>query len=291
MNSLSFAYLLVLLASCLIGSIPWGLIISRVVYKTDIREHGSGNIGTTNALRILGKKGGAAVFVLDFCKGLAAGLISLSACSFFWPGQPLVPLLGPVSTGAPAFIDANALRIVACVGAVLGHIFSPWLGFRGGKGIAVGVGCMFFAIGPVGTLVELAVFVLFVALTRYVSVGSLASAVACPLLALWLLGGSWLAIVLCVLVAAVVFWAHRANIRRLLTHSENRLGSKAVEEDGASQAEAASALTSDAPVADVGAATPADGAGAAAPAAAATGAGAPTPAPAAAKTPEDGAQK
>ncbi|MDR0500970.1 MAG: glycerol-3-phosphate 1-O-acyltransferase PlsY [Coriobacteriales bacterium] len=223
------AYLILLIITFLLGSIPWGIIISRLFYNTDIRKHGSGNIGTTNAMRALGKVGGSVVFVLDFTKGLLSGFGAVIAISVLWPGQPAVPILESVHTGTGAGIaslDANALRCVSLAGCVLGHIFSPWLGFRGGKGIAVAVGCVFITLGPLGAAIEIAVFIVVVALSRYISLGSIAAAIAYPICALWFMQGSWLAFGLCLVIGAVVVWAHRDNIKRLLNHSENRIGSK-----------------------------------------------------------------
>ncbi len=113
-------------ASALLGSIPWGVIISRAFFHTDIREHGSGNIGTTNAMRTMGKKGGVAVFVLDFGKGVASGLLALGALWLFVPGAGLLP--------EAAFPTYDQTLSAAFLGCVLGHIFSPWLDFKGGKG-------------------------------------------------------------------------------------------------------------------------------------------------------------
>lgn len=201
----------------LLGSIPWGLIISKLFYHTDIREHGSGNIGTTNAMRTMGKKGGAAVFVLDFGKGLLAGFLPLVACWFFVPG-------GGVSPDSP--LSYATYQGIGFLGCVWGHIFSPWLKFKGGKGIAVAVGSLFFTFGPVGALIELAVFIVVVVASRYVSAGSLAAAVVCPFLSLWIFWGEWPAWAMCVIAAVTVVWAHRGNIARLRAGSESRIGSK-----------------------------------------------------------------
>lgn len=201
----------------LLGSIPWGLIISKLFYHTDIREHGSGNIGTTNAMRTMGKKGGAAVFVLDFGKGLLAGFLPLVACWFFVPG-------GGVSPDSP--LSYATYQGIGFLGCVWGHIFSPWLKFKGGKGIAVAVGSLFFTFGPVGALIELAVFIVVVVASRYVSAGSLAAAVVCPFLSLWIFWGEWPAWTMCVIAALTVVWAHRGNIARLRAGSESRIGSK-----------------------------------------------------------------
>lgn len=198
-------------ATFLLGSIPWGVIISRVAFHKDIRAEGSGNIGTTNAMRTLGKAGGAAVFVLDFGKGLLSGYLGWVAAGAF----------APAATGA-----AWLALPVAFAGCVLGHVFSPWLGFKGGKGIAVAVGALFFVLGPVPALVEIAVFAVLVATTRYVSVGSLAAAILCPFLAFCLYWGHWASAVIVSAMACVVIWAHRGNIARLRAGTENRIGAK-----------------------------------------------------------------
>ena len=191
-----------------LGSIPWGLVISKLFFHKDLREEGSGNIGTTNAIRSMGKAGGYAVFVLDFGKGVLSGFIGL------WAAQ----LLG--------FDDAmRGISVCAAfLGCVWGHIFSPWLGFKGGKGIAVAVGCLFVTFGPIGALLELAIFIVLVPLTKYVSVGSMAAALACPFFALYFFWGNWPAWAMCAIAGLTVFWAHRANLARLRAGEERKLG-------------------------------------------------------------------
>ena len=206
----SMVYLLVFVASFLLGSVPWGLVISKVFYGKDLRQEGSGNIGTTNAIRSMGKVGGYAVFVLDFGKGLLSGFIGLWAAS---------------AAGLDGMSEQLATT-VAFFGCTYGHIFSPWLKFKGGKGIAVAVGCLFVTFGPLGAIVELAIFALLVVATKYVSVGSIAAAAACPLIALWLLWGNWAAIALCAITGLTVVWAHRENIERLRSGTERRIGKK-----------------------------------------------------------------
>lgn len=201
----------------LLGSIPWGLIISTVFFHKDIRTEGSGNIGTTNAMRTMGKAGGAAVFVLDFGKGLLSGVLSMLACWYLVPGGGLSP---------DSELSYATYQAIGFLGCVWGHIFSPWLKFRGGKGIAVAVGCIFITFGPVGALIELAIFIVVVVLTRYVSAGSLAAAVACPFVSLAVFWGEWAAWALCVVAALTVIWAHRSNIARLRAGTESRIGSK-----------------------------------------------------------------
>lgn len=219
----------------LIGSIPWGLIISKKAYKKDLREEGSGNIGTTNALRTLGKRGGAAVFALDFGKGFVAGIVVLmvstplfaSADAFLLPG--FVELLEAMkqATGAPvawAMQDATIFAMtVGFAGCVFGHVFCPWLKGKGGKGIAVAAGYLFFLFGPMWALFEIVLFAVLVGITRYVSVGSLVAAIACPIIGAYLFAGHWVSVGVIAVVALVIIWAHRSNIQRLFEGKENKI--------------------------------------------------------------------
>ena len=190
----------------LLGSIPWGVIIGSKRYHTDIRSHGSGNIGTTNAMRTFGKGGGVAVFLLDFGKGLASGLLG------WWAAWWFLPWLYSICVS------------LAFMGCVFGHIYSPWLGFKGGKGIAVAIGALFVTFGAWGAILELAFFVVFVAITKYVSAGSLASSFACPFIAAWVFWGQPVPIAICTLTALVVIYAHRENIGRLIAGTERKIG-------------------------------------------------------------------
>lgn len=218
----------------LLGSIPWGVIISRIFYHTDVREHGSGNIGTTNAMRALGKVGGSAVFVLDFGKGVLSGVIAtIFASQVFTDISAVQELCIAAGLTGPnpeeAFVHYRITQIcvsVAFLGCIWGHIFSPWLKFKGGKGIAVAVGCLVSTFGLTGTLIELAIFVILVAATKYVSVGSIAAAVACPFLSAYFLAGNPISVVICTIAALTVVWAHRENIKRLLAGNENKIGDK-----------------------------------------------------------------
>ena len=205
----------VLVSSFLLGSIPWGVVISRVFFHMDVREHGSGNIGTTNAFRTMGKAGGVAVFVLDFCKGLLSGFLAWAFCTL---------LADP--NGGLQTISFNAVMAFAFCGCIFGHIFSPWLGFKGGKGIAVAIGCMFVTFGPAISFAELGIFAILVLTTRYVSVGSIASAAACPIFSLFHFAGDPLAICVCTIPALTIIWAHRGNIARLRAGTESKIGSK-----------------------------------------------------------------
>lgn len=204
-------------AAFLLGSIPFGLIISKVFYHTDIREHGSGNIGTTNAIRTMGKVGGYSVFVLDFGKGLLSGVLAWAFSWYLLPGGGLEP---------GSLVSYDTMLTVAFLGCVWGHIFSPWLKFKGGKGIAVAVGCLFVVFGWVGAWLELAIFIVLVVATKYVSVGSITAAVACPFFSLYYFWGDWAAVALCTIAGLTVVWAHRENIVRLRAGTESRIGDK-----------------------------------------------------------------
>ncbi len=209
----------------LLGSIPWGVIISRVFFHDDIRAHGSGNIGTTNAMRTFGRAGGISVFVLDFGKGLLSGALALGAYVLMGRvGADTCALLAAGAHACALLASRDTLLAIAFLGCVYGHIFSPWLGFRGGKGIAVAIGALFIVFGVVGAVIELAVFIVVVATTRYVSAGSIASAIACPFLALWIFWGAWPAWMLCTIAALTVVWAHRENIARLRGGCERKIG-------------------------------------------------------------------
>lgn len=210
--NLALMAILIFVIAFFLGSIPFGVIISRLFFKKDIRNEGSGNIGTTNAMRSLGKVGGASVFLLDFGKGLLSGFL----------GTVFAAMAEPMH----GIAAGQFLLSLAFLGCVIGHIYSPWLKFHGGKGIAVAVGALFFVLGVWPSLLELALFAVLVIATRYVSVGSIAAAALCPFLSLYLFWGNIPAIAAMTIAALLVIFAHRQNIARLLAHNENRIGSK-----------------------------------------------------------------
>ena len=125
--------------------------------------------------------------------------------------------------GNPALNPVGLALALAFAGCTLGHIFSPWLKFKGGKGIAVAAACLWFVFGPVGFFIEIAAFALGIAVTRCVSVGSIAAAAICPLLALYFYWGQWVPWLIIAATACVVIWAHRANIARLRAGTENKI--------------------------------------------------------------------
>lgn len=210
--NLALLAILIFVIAFLLGSIPFGVIISRLFFKKDIRNEGSGNIGTTNAMRSLGKVGGASVFLLDFGKGLLSGFLGTVFAAMAEPEHGIAA--------------GQFLLSLSFLGCVVGHIYSPWLKFHGGKGIAVAVGALFFVLGVWPSVLELALFAVLVLATRYVSVGSIAAAALCPFLSLYLFWGNIPAIAAMTIAALLVIFAHRENIARLLAHNENRIGTK-----------------------------------------------------------------
>lgn len=191
-------FVIALLGGYLIGSIPFGLLLTKAAGLGDIRKVGSGNIGATNVLRT-GRKGlAAATLVLDGLKGAVAVLLARQ----FLGDQDLV-----VGTAA-----------------VLGHLFPIWLGFRGGKGVATGLGVLLAASWPVG-LACCAVWLVAAKLLKMSSAAALAAFAAAPLFALVLSSADHALMAL--LIAVLVFWRHEANIRRLLAGTEPRIGKTA----------------------------------------------------------------
>jgi glycerol-3-phosphate acyltransferase PlsY len=191
----SIAFVIALLGGYLIGSIPFGLLLTKAAGLGDIRKVGSGNIGATNVLRT-GRKGlAAATLILDGLKGAVAVLLA----RYFLGDQDLV-----VGTAA-----------------VLGHLFPVWLGFRGGKGVATGLGVLLAAAWPVG-LACCALWLVAAKLLKMSSAAALTAFAAAPLFALVLSSADHALMAL--LIAVLVFWRHEANIRRLLAGTEPRIG-------------------------------------------------------------------
>ena len=202
------AYIVIAVAAYLLGSIPTGYLVARAK-GIDIREVGSGNIGATNAFRILGKPAGILVLVVDGLKGFAA-------CSW------LADLIVQPFAVAPDKIEC--LRIVAGICAVLGHNFTCWLKFKGGKGIATSAG-VYFALAPKAAGIALGTWIIVFALGRYVSVASIAAAVALPT-AVWLTKNNLFLGIVTTALGLLAIFKHKGNIQRLLNGTERRLGQK-----------------------------------------------------------------
>ena len=202
----------VLIGSYLLGSIPFGYLAGRLV-GIDIREAGSGNVGATNVLRVLGKGYGYPVFALDVLKGFGAVKISMLMA----PGRP------------PEWNSSEFFGIVAAMSSVLGHLYPPWLKFKGGKGVATSAGAL-LVLTPVATLIGVAIWTIVFWLTRYVSLASITAAVALPIVILVVRShdqnnGKPL-VYSSVCVAAVVVWRHRSNLSRLIHGTEPRFTRK-----------------------------------------------------------------
>lgn len=203
--------IVVAVCSYLLGSIPFGYILVRVFQGIDVRSIGSGNIGATNVARTGGKGLAIATLVLDAFKG--------------WLPVFLVLTLPWIQTSGPA--QLHTLATFAALIAVLGHMFPVWLGFKGGKGVATGLG-VFLALAPSAVLIAVVLFAVIVAFTRYVSLGSILAAAAFPI-ALWLLKGDSFpapALAMCAAVALLVIIRHHQNIGRLLAGTESRFGAR-----------------------------------------------------------------
>lgn len=203
------ACLVAAVAAYIIGATPFGYLAGRM-RGVDIREHGSGNVGATNVIRVLGKGIGLPVFALDVVKGwlpvmLARWVLERQGIPSVWP------------------------EIAAAVGAVLGHNFTFWLRFKGGKGIATSAGG-FLALVPIPLVVAIIVWALLFLTTRYVAVGSIGAAIAVPasaaVLHAWRGEPALPLVGFATVVGLLAIWRHRSNIRRLLKGTENRFTRK-----------------------------------------------------------------
>ena len=221
------------LIAFLLGSIPFGLIIAKAK-GINIREHGSGNIGATNVLRVVGKKYGIACLLLDALKGLVPTVIAISLIRF--PGIQNPMTLSGLLPHASEFpmLTAQMFQVLTGLCAILGHNYSPWVGFKGGKGIATSAGVL-IALMPAAIVILAAVWGLTFIVSRYVSLASILAAAALPLLTLW---GSWFhgkiqngtwnkpLFAFSIIIAVLAIWKHRSNIQRLLAGTEHRFTRK-----------------------------------------------------------------
>ena len=200
------------IGSYLLGSVPFGYLAGKIG-GIDIRKVGSGNIGATNVVRALGKRYGYPVFVLDLLKGFGAVKISISIAA----------------DARQAWGSPEMVGILAAVAAVIGHSFPLWLKFRGGKGVATAAGAL-FGLMPLAALIAVTIWVLVFWFTRYVSVASLVTAVALPVVFLIMtrlnqIHGNAL-FYASLGIAAFVIWRHRSNFSRLMRGSEPRFTRK-----------------------------------------------------------------
>jgi len=218
-------FLLIAAASYLLGSIPFGYLLVRIFRGEDVRHSGSGNIGATNVAR-KSPALGILTLVLDALKGSAAVLIGtlLSPALFHRTTISNIPWQAIFPAAKPDFVTSAAL---AALFAVAGHMFPIWLKFRGGKGVATGLGA-FLMIAPKSVLLSAAIFFVVVLVFRYVSLGSIVAVAAFPNIALALqeYGNRASALVMMALTSVLIIVKHRTNIVRLLAGTENRVGSR-----------------------------------------------------------------
>lgn len=209
-ESLIFAVLALALAF-LSGSLPTALLMGKLK-GVDIRKHGSGNVGATNALRVLGKGWGISCLVIDALKGwLPATLFA---------GQLVASI-----DWAPGELGHPEWTLVVGLMAVIGHMFSPWVGWKGGKGVATSLGA-FLAVAPLPILICLVIGIALIAVTGYVSLASITGAALLPILILVFAPSGdrpWAVIIVAAFVGAFVIWKHRENIQRLMQGTENKV--------------------------------------------------------------------
>lgn len=211
--------LIILAISYILGSVPSSLWMGKLTKNIDIRQHGSGNAGTTNTFRVLGWKAGISVFILDFLKGFAAS---------YWVSQLAFEMHignGPI---APPGWEADAFLKITCgLMAVAGHMYPLFAGFKGGKGAATACG-MLFGIEPVSISIAFAFFLIIVLTTRYVSLASILASFTYPISLLilrygfeYFVDGS--IIIFASIIAAGIIYKHKTNIRRLIAGNENKV--------------------------------------------------------------------
>ena len=207
-------YIMILIIAYLIGSINFSIILSKKMAGFDVREKGSGNAGTTNMLRTVGKKAALITLICDILKGVVPVLLAV--------------LIGNIANHFGAEIRVDYLAQVAGVGTIIGHTFPIYYGFKGGKGVASSLGLVLIINWQIG-LICLVFALLIMAVTRMVSLGSISTAILFPVLIIFgvakqynIVEGNY--IIFSLVLAAIVIFNHRSNIKRILSGTENKLG-------------------------------------------------------------------
>ena len=208
------SYIIVTIIAYLLGSISFSVIISKKMAGFDVREKGSGNAGTTNVLRTVGKKASIITLICDVLKGVVAILVAYIA--------------GLILKDS---VDKALLIQLAGLAVIIGHTFPIFFGFKGGKGIATALGVLLITNWNIGLICLVFALVLMI-ITKMVSLGSLAAAVLFPILIIFMPHTSYLVdgnyIIYGILIAAIVIFNHRANVKRLLTGTENKIDFKKI---------------------------------------------------------------
>lgn len=209
-------YIIIAIIAYLIGSINFSIILSKKMAGFDLREKGSGNAGTTNMLRTVGKKAALLTLVCDILKGIVPVLLAV--------------LIGNIAKSFGAEIKAEYLAQIAGVSAIIGHTFPVFFGFKGGKGVASSLGLVLIINWQIG-LICLVFALLIMAVTRMVSLGSIATAILFPVLIIFGVGSEYYIVsgsyvVFSIILALIVIFNHRSNIKRILSGTENRLSFK-----------------------------------------------------------------
>jgi glycerol-3-phosphate acyltransferase PlsY len=217
----------------LAGSIPFGLLIAKAK-GINIREHGSGNIGATNVLRVIGKPYGIGCLVLDLLKGLIPTLVGVSLFTYSGHTNPMaLGVLAPYATELPQ-LQAQILQIVTALATILGHNYSPWIGFKGGKGIATSAGAL-IALMPAGIALVIIIWLILVFTTKYVSIASIGAALSLPIITIfgsWYHGkiaaGTWNKplFIFAIIIALLAVWRHKSNIKALIAGTEHQFSKK-----------------------------------------------------------------
>ncbi len=197
-----------LAAAYLLGGIPFALLVGKLLYHTDVRDHGSGNLGATNTLRVLGVGPGVFVLLLDAGKGAAAVLLARALLE---------------ASGAAAVFSPSWFLLLVTFAVMAGHVWSPYLRFAGGKGVAAAAGAL-LVVMPLVTLILVAVFAIVVALSGWVSLGSVVIAVLFPVVSFLVYSRDPASVALTVVAGALVVWRHRTNISRIIAGTEARIG-------------------------------------------------------------------
>lgn len=216
-----FLLAIIVVLSYLVGAIPTSIIVSKAVKGIDIRQHGSGNAGGTNVMRVLGWKHGVMVIILDALKGVLAVIV---VARLHYGGLPFA--------NVSPFDDFTLVQIIAGISAVVGHIWTVFAGFKGGKGIATALG-MLLMIVTIDMLIAVGVFLIVVTISRYVSLGSVLAAVTVPTAMFFrenVLHDSITSyntlLPFVIAVSLLVIYTHRKNVVRILNGTENKLSFK-----------------------------------------------------------------